>query len=129
MQSIYERSLLHYTGISMHLLVSAMFGVTMQIRTIRFICDIVIYRTAVQVFSRWTFLESLGFSTNGRHVFFINFFSKIVFNKEVSSGRQGKQMCCLYFPQGLYISGQIILTALIYTVELSLQIWVHISPF
>jgi len=34
-----------------NLLVSAMFGVTVQIHTIRFVCDI-IYRTVEQVFSR-----------------------------------------------------------------------------
>jgi hypothetical protein len=29
---------------------------------------------------------------------FINFFSKIVFNNEASSGGLGKQMCFMYFP-------------------------------
>jgi len=54
MQPIYERSLLRNraTDISIHLLASAMCGVTMQIHTIRFVCDIVIYRIAEQVFSK-----------------------------------------------------------------------------
>jgi hypothetical protein len=35
----------------MLVIVSAMLGVTMQIHTVRFVCDIVIYRIAEQIFS------------------------------------------------------------------------------